>query len=485
MSDNKILSLNPTLLWKHFYNISQIPHPSKNEGKLVEHIIAFAKEQGLEYEVDEISNILIRKKATAGKENSPGLILQAHIDMVCEKNNDYQHDFDNDPLKLYIEDGFVTAEGTTLGADNGIGAAAILAILEDKEIKHPNLECLFTIDEETGMTGVIELKKDFLTYDTLLNLDTEEEDSIYVGCAGGESTFLSKNVVKSSLRENFRTYKIMLSGLQGGHSGLMIDKQLGNALKLLNRILYQLNQDLEFDLISIQGGDKHNAIPREATTLIGFDPKDFETVKKLVQESEKTFKNELKYVDPDLFITLSEEEQASSCYSQQDKEEIIFALRAIPHGVYRMSDSIENLVETSTNLAAVKETNETTLEILTSQRSSVLSLRDDLAANLEAVGKLANFTTVSLDKYPPWEIDMDTKILKTARQTYQDVFGIEPGVKAIHAGLECAIIKSKYPEMEMISFGPNIYGAHSPDEKVEIASTEKFYNFLLKILENY
>ncbi|MCK5760376.1 MAG: aminoacyl-histidine dipeptidase [Candidatus Delongbacteria bacterium] len=475
-------NLNPKLLWKHFYNISQIPHPSKKEEKLIKYLVDFATEQGLEYKVDDVGNVLIKKNATKGKENSPITVLQSHIDMVCEKNEEVDHDFENDPLKLKIEDGWVTAEGTTLGADDGIGVAASLAVLEEDGIEHGNIECLFTVDEETGLNGANGLKKDFLEGKLLLNLDSEEEGAVYIGCAGGKSTILQKKITKITSDNNEIIYNIKLSGLQGGHSGLVINKGLGNAIILLARFLWNINSKINFSLFSFNGGDKHNAIPREANAIIGIKHQDEPLLEAEIKKYIEIYKSEFKNIDDKVYASKKKLKTQTNVFSERDKDTLLNLLNSFPAGVVAMSKDIHGLVETSTNLASVT-CSEENIKILTSQRSSVASSIKDISDRIISFGILAGYDYETEDPYPSWTPDPNSKLLKIVKSVYKNTFTDEISVKAVHAGLECGIIGDKYPEMDMVSFGPTVEGAHSPDEKLKISSVENFWLLLKGILK--
>ncbi|MCK4979462.1 MAG: beta-Ala-His dipeptidase, partial [Candidatus Delongbacteria bacterium] len=432
-------NLNPKLLWKHFYNISQIPHPSKKEEKLIRYLVDFATEQGLECKVDEVGNVLIKKYATEGKENSPTTVLQSHIDMVCEKNEEIDHDFENDPLQLTINDGWVTAEGTTLGADDGIGVAASLAVLEENSIEHGNIECLFTVDEETGLNGANGLKKDFLEGKLLLNLDSEEEGAVYIGCAGGKSTILQKKIAKIIPNDNEIIYNVKLSGLQGGHSGLVINKGLGNAIILLARFLWNINSKINFSLFSFNGGDKHNAIPREANAIIGIKQQDEPLLDTEIRKHIDMYRCEYQKVDNKVRISKKKMKEQGDVFSERDKGMLLNLLYSFPAGVFSMSKDIHGLVETSTNLASVNES-EGRIKILTSQRSSVASSIHDISARIISIGMLAEYDYETEDPYPSWTPNQDSKLLKKVKSVYKKTFSEDISVKAVHAGLECGII---------------------------------------------
>ncbi len=478
----EILALEPKLVWKNFYAIGQIPRCSKHEEKIRQFLIDFAKDHGLEWKTDDVGNVLIRKPATPGMENRPTVVIQGHMDMVCEKNKDTQHDFSKDPIKMKIEDGWVTAEGTTLGADNGIALAMALALIEDETVQHPPLEFLFTVDEETGLTGATALKNDMLTGRYLLNIDSEEETTLFIGCAGGQNTELSKPIEWQDTPSGSKAFLLKVTGLRGGHSGLNINEGFGNAIKLLARVLYNLSQEADYHLAYISGGSAHNAIPREAEALITI-PDDKETaLKDFAKKYETIFREELKFVDKDVTVKVEDHFPPKQVFTPEFRQIVVNTLYAMPHGVLAMSHVVEGLVETSTNLATV-HTDEDKVQILTSQRSSIASSIIDSSDKVKALGELGKFDVVQNDGYPAWQPNPDSKLLHICKEIYTKTFGKEPEVTAIHAGLECGIIGEKYDGMDMISFGPDILGAHSPDEKIRIESVQHVWNYLLDILK--
>ncbi len=478
--DKVFEGLKPELLWKHFDEIRKIPRCSGNEDKIREYIINFAKEKGLEYEVDEVGNIVVRKPATPGKENSPGVILQGHIDMVCEKNSDVEFDFGKEPIKIKREGEWITADGTTLGADNGIGVAAALAVLEDKSIIHGPLEALFTVDEERGLTGAASIKPDFLKGKILLNLDSEDEGEFVIGCAGGGDTIYKIKLEKTN-SEKENSFKIKVSGLKGGHSGVDIHLQRGNAIKILSRVLYEVWGEEEFELSEVLAGDKHNAIPREAVAVINLNNE--AVLKDKVDKVLREVKEELKYSDPEVKIEYSKVEKNSSVYTKSSSKKIIDILMILPHGVLSMSHAIEGLVESSTNLA-VSKTEDNYLKIIESSRSSINSFLQYYLKTLKAFGELIGAEVEQPPAYPGWTPNPDSQILKKMKEIYKKLFGKEPHVGAIHAGLETGIIGEKFPGMDMISFGPTIKYPHSPDERVHIESVEKFFKLLVETLKS-
>lgn len=467
------LNIEPKEVWKHFGEICKIPHCSKHEEKLGEYIISIAEKNGLDVQKDEIGNIVVRKKASPGYEHVPTVILQGHIDMVCEKNKDVEHDFEKDPIPVYQDGDYLKAKGTTLGADNGVGVAIALAIME-KEIISGNLEFLFTVDEETGLTGASHLKPDFIKGRMLLNLDSEEFGSIYIGCAGGGNSTI--HLPLSFVQSNEEGIQIMIKGLRGGHSGTDIDKGRANAIKLLARVLWNIDG---YKLSSIEGGDKHNAIPREASAIIL--PSDEEKIRKKIKEIEKELREEFSSTEPNLSIEVKNVE-VNKLFSNESQQKALHLLMALPHGVLAMSQDVEGLVETSTNLATVRTNN--VLEILMSSRSSVKSSLQFIMQVIRAIGGMAGAEVKEGDLYPGWKPNLNSRLLHIASETYKELFGEEPEKKAIHAGLETGIIGERIGNMDMISIGPQIEYPHSPDERVYIPSVQKFYPYLLKIIEN-
>ena len=477
-----IEGLKPELVWKYFAEISKIPRGSKNEAAISKHVLATAKKLGLEAKADRFGNVAAKKPASAGHERAPTVVLQGHLDMVCEKNKDTVHDFLKDPIELVRKGDVLMANGTTLGADNGIAVATSLAIMEDRSLTHGPLEFLFTVDEETGLTGANNLGPDFLDGRTLLNLDSEEEGALYVGCSGGRNTTARWSVVTDPAPASLVAAQLRVTGLRGGHSGLEIDKNRGNSIKILTRVLIGLS-GLGARLASIEGGNKHNAIPREAEALVYLTKKSWDEAKAVVARHETMIRGELGQADPGLAITLEPVKKRRPLFKKALQFKLLHALAALPHGVIKMSSDIPGLVETSTNVATIK-TVPRTIELVTSQRSSVASEIDDICLTVGAVLYLGGAQVKHSDGYPGWKPNMESKVLGVAKSTYQELYGKQPEVKAIHAGLECGIIGEKYPGMDMVSFGPTLEGVHSPDEKIHIGSVERYWNFLLGILQN-
>ncbi|MCB0730742.1 MAG: aminoacyl-histidine dipeptidase [Ignavibacteriae bacterium] len=481
MSNKAIEGLKPELLWQHFYELSQIPRPSKREEKAVEFVREFARKNNFEFKEDKVGNVVIKVPATKGKEKSPTIVLQGHVDMVCEKNKGTKHDFDKDPIKLINTGKWLTADGTTLGADNGIGVAAAMAIALDKTSVHGPLEILCTIDEETGMTGVKELQSKFISGNTLLNMDSEEDGAFYIGCSGGQDTAGKFKVDFTRAKKNDDAFEILVTGLRGGHSGLDIHEQRGNAIKLLAQLLNRI--DVPFQISHISGGSLRNAIPREAEAVIFVKDKNVNKVKKSIKQFVTDSLNELKTVDGGLEVKIKKSKPKNSKVIKKDQAEVLVnTLLALPHGVVSMSPDIPNLVETSTNLATLKMEGKEII-IGTSQRSSIESAKDNIANMVKSIFKLANSEITEGDGYPGWQPNIDSNLLKVSQKVYKRIFKKEPEIKAIHAGLETGLLGAKYPGLDMISFGPTIQGAHSPTEKVNIKDVEKFYTLLKGILK--
>ncbi len=478
-----ILNLEPAKVWYFFKEILNIPRPSKKEGKIIEYLLRFGKERRLETLQDEVNNVLIRKPATPGMENRKPVVLQSHIDMVCEKNSDRVHDFENDPIEAHIEDGWVTADGTTLGGDDGIGIATELALLDSDDIEHGPIECLFTVDEETGLTGAFGLKPGFLKSEILLNLDSEDEGQLYIGCAGGQDTLAWLPYQKQAVPNGYEALKIRVSGLKGGHSGDDINKGRANAIQLLNRFLWTYKDKFDIKLSLFDGGNLRNAIAREAYAIAVIPKGKAPLVISEAKGFEEMCQNEYHATEPGLSFSVTETDMPETVIDDNDFIKLINTLYACPHGVIAMSQDIPNFVETSTNLASVKFEDENIL-ITTSQRSSVESEKDDVTNRVVSVFNLAGARSETSDGYPGWTPNPNSEIMELTKRTYKKLFDVEPKVLAIHAGLECGLIGDKYPEMDMISFGPTLRGVHSPDEKLEIASVEKFWTLTLEVLKN-
>lgn len=474
--------LKPEPLWNHFEELCNYPRPSKKEQKVVQYVLNVIKKSGLKYEQDIFGNILVRKPATPGYENRKTVCLQGHLDMVCEKNSDVQHDFENDPIQPYVDGDWVKAKGTTLGADNGIGVAAALAVMEAKDLQHGPLEFLFTLDEETGLTGASNLKPGFVKADILLNLDSEEDGSFYIGCSGGKDTEGTFTYKKENVPDNSLAYKIKVTGLKGGHSGLDIHLGRGNAIKILTRLLWNLQNQFDIRLSKIEGGSKRNAIPREAFAELVVANNKADELEGFINYYNTLVKSENSTVEPNLKVDFEQSKLPEFVIDKSTQINLLNALYALPHGVIKMSPDLPGLVETSTNLATISFNDE--IVVGTSQRSSVESEKEDVVIMNRAVFLLANAKVKHGDGYPGWKPDVNSEILKVMKEVYKNLYQKEPEVKAIHAGLECGIIKEKNPDMDMISFGPTIMGAHSPDEKVQISTVQKFYDLLIEVLKN-
>ena len=481
--NNEILKLKPTQVWKNFFSLTQIPRPSKKEGKIIQFIREFGEKLNLKTSVDNVGNVVIRKPATRGMENRKMVILQSHLDMVPQKNNDTIHDFEKDPIQTYVDGEWVRARGTTLGSDNGMGVAAAMAVLESADISHGPLEALFTIDEETGMTGAFNLKRGMLKGDILLNMDSEDEGELYIGCAGGLDATVFLPYREAPVPKNHTPYMLALKGLHGGHSGLDINMGRGNANKLLFRFLNFAEANFSVRLSSFNGGNLRNAIPREAFAEILVPSKKTKEFLKQVKIYEKIFQNEMRAVEPNLKLIISKSKKPKKVISKEGQTRLIKAIYSCPNGVIRMSDGVPGLVETSTNLAVVR-TEKGGSTIMCLLRSSVDSSKDDLGQMVKSVFTLAGADVKLEGGYPGWKPNPDSPILKTMKKVYNDKFGKVPEVKAIHAGLECGLIGGIYPKLDMISFGPTIRHPHSPDEKVHIESVGKFWEYLVETLKN-
>ncbi len=479
-----IKDLEPKIVWKYFHEITQVPRPSKKEGKIIKYIEEVAAKNKIEIKKDKAGNLLLFKPATKGYEKLPTVILQAHLDMVCEKNNDVTFDFDKDPIKTVVDGEWLRAAGTTLGADNGIGVAAALAVITSKDIEHGPIECLFTVDEETGLTGAKAIKKGFMTGNILLNLDSEDEGEIFMGCAGGKGTVATFEYKAVPAPASNQFFRITVTGLNGGHSGGDIHKGLGNANKILVRFLYQLQEKYSFNLAEIQGGNLHNAIAREAYAIIGTAPKNREPIRIMLNNFAVDIENELKRVDPNVKLIMETTDKPRKCLPRTLKEKLIYSLLACPHGVIGMSHEMEGLVETSTNLASVKMAGSTKIIVGTSQRSSTESAKEAIADQVASVFRLAGAKVEHGEGYPGWAPNPDSKILKVAQKSYKKLFKKDAKIMAIHAGLECGLFLEKYPQLDMISFGPTLRSVHSPDERIEIKTVDLWWKHLLDILKS-
>jgi dipeptidase D len=479
-----MLELEPRRVWEYFERFSAIPRPSGHEKAAGDFVLAVAKEHGLERERDKVGNVLVRVPGTPGREHAPVTVLQGHLDMVPEKNSDVEHDFLKDPLRLRVEGNTVKATGTTLGADNGIGVAMALALLDEPAAEHGPIELVFTVDEERGLNGANGLKESFLKGRRLINLDTEEDGAVYVGCAGGQDTALSVRIVRAKGEDHGSAFHIHVKGLRGGHSGGDIHEGRGNANRILARVLDEMDRRrVPYGLSSVHGGSKHNAIPREASATIYLNPALLDAAKAVAEDLLATVRQELKGVDDGVAIHIEPGPGGFPPLTKSSHAKVVALLMAVPHGLVSFSREIPTLVETSTNLAVVK-THQGKLEVLTSQRSSVMSQLHWIAAWVASIGRLAGAKIKQSDGYPGWKPDLDSPILKACQATYSRLYGTVPQPKAIHAGLECGIIGAKFPGMDMVSIGPEIRNAHSPDEEVHIDSVQKSYRFLLELLKD-
>ncbi|MEG9329143.1 aminoacyl-histidine dipeptidase [Salinimicrobium catena] len=481
--NDEIRALEPKPLWNKFADLNAVPRPSKKEERVIEFMKNFGNSLGLETEVDEVGNVIIRKPATPGMEKKKAVVLQSHLDMVHQKNNDSDFDFENQGIDMYVDGDWVRARGTTLGADNGLGVATMMAILESDEIAHPELEALFTIDEETGMTGAMGLKPGLLKGDILLNLDTEEDDEIGIGCAGGVDITASRTYKEEEAPKDSVAYKVKVKDLQGGHSGMDIIKGLGNANKIMNRVLFGGFENFGMRIAEINGGGLRNAIPRESEAVITIESvqkEDFSAeVGKLIQDIQQEYKS----LEPKLLIEIEETQMPEKVMELGVQELLLKAVYSAHNGVYRMSPDIEGLVETSNNIARVTVKNGK-IEILCLTRSSVESTKTDLANSIRSGFEMAGFEVELSGAYPGWAPNMDSPILKVLDELYQKMNGEKADIAACHAGLECGILGHNYPDMDMISFGPTIRGAHSPDERASISSAQKYWKFVLEVLKN-
>lgn len=475
--------LQPQPVWQWFSQLCSIPHPSKHEEELAQYIVNWAEQQGLAVKRDNVGNLIIKKPASKGMENRKGVILQAHLDMVPQKNSDKDHEFTLDPIDAYIDGEWVTAKGTTLGADNGIGLCASLAVLADNSIEHGPLEALFTVDEEAGMTGAFGLEAGWLEGEILLNTDSEDEGEVYMGCAGGVDTNVYFDKTTEAVPANHRSFHINVSGLRGGHSGVDIHLGRGNANKVITRLLMMAQDNHQLRLAQLNGGSLRNAIAREAdahilipSDLVSEFINDFTTLSRVIGE-------ELKVTEPDLLLSLDEVPMPESVFSEDLQSKLLAALYGCPHGVFRMSDDIEGVVETSNNLGVIKTENDS-IYVQCLIRSLQDSCRRDAQTTIGSIFQLAGAKVEFTGGYPGWQPNTESKIMKVIRDTYQEMFGELPKIMVIHAGLECGLFKDAYPEWDMASFGPTIRFPHSPDEKVNIDTVERFWQLMLGILKN-
>lgn len=475
--------MTPASVFEMFARINQVPRPSKHEEQMIAFLCRFAEENHLDYKVDETGNVLISKPATPGMENRPTIILQSHMDMVCEKNNDVQHDFLKDPIQTYVQDGWLHARGTTLGADDGIGCAMEMALLVDSTVKHGPIECVFTRDEETGLTGAEGMKPGFMSGQMLINLDSEDEGQIFVSCAGGCRTEAKFRFTPETTPAGLFFLKLTVKALVGGHSGDDIDKKRANANKLLARFLYDGMKKYGLRLADIQAGGLHNAIPREAEAIVAIPNEYKEQARVDWNLFAADVQEEFYVTEPSMQFLLESTDALPTVFPEETSRRIITALQAVDNGVYAMSQDIE-LVETSSNLASIRQTEPGLVCINSSQRSSLMSNRLNMAHTVAAAFELAGAEVEIGEGYPGWKPNPNSQLLKVAVEQYRKLFGKEPIVRGIHAGLECGLFSEKYPGLDMVSFGPTLRGVHSPDEKLEIATVDMVWRHLLAILEN-
>jgi dipeptidase D len=474
--------LSPESIWIYFEEICRIPRLSTNEGKIRQYLLEFAKNHSFKSKEDEVGNILIIKPPHKGMENRKTVVLQSHMDMVGEKNADYPHDWTTDPIIPTIKEGWVTATGTTLGADDGVGIAAQLAILSDKKLKAGKIECLFTVDEESGMTGAINLKSDFFTGKTLINLDSEDEGILFIGCAGGMDTVGTMNYQTVPVPADADAISISITGLHGGHSGDEIHKGYGNAVKIMNRLLWNISNQLNISVAWFDGGNLRNAIPREAFSTIVFNKKDSESVKSWINNFYSTLINEFGDLEKDMKVFVKEADLPAVVMDAESQKRFLNCLTCCPHGVIAWSKDMDDLVETSTNLASAKFGDSNTIRIITTQRSSVESSKHEAGSMVGSCLRLAGAEVVHSDGYPGWKPNLTSEILKITRESYYALFGKEPSVRAIHAGLECGLVYEKIKGIDMISFGPTIRGAHTTEEMIEINTAQMFWDLLLDVV---
>lgn len=481
---NSIEKLEPTDVWKYFAEICKVPRPSKKEGKIIEYLLNFGKSHNLDTQRDEVGNVLIKKPATKGFENCKTIVLQSHIDMVCEKNTNSTHNFETDAIQPIIDGEWVCANGTTLGADDGMGIAAQLAVLASQNIEHPAIECLFTVDEETGLTGAFALKDNFLTGKTLINLDSEDEGEIFIGCAGGIDTTATIKYKTQTTPDNSSAYKISISGLHGGHSGDDINKGFANANKIITKLLWSASHQFNIGVAKIEGGNLRNAIPRDCYAIVTVDANTEANLLAFIDEYKQQVISQFSKTELTMNLQVEKDETPTTILATENRDKLLNSLMACPNGVIAMSQSIDNLVETSTNLASIKFIENDKIVIATSQRSSVEDSKYNIALVVANAFKSNGAEITHSEGYPGWNPNPNSQLLALATNCYKQRFGKEPKVKALHAGLECGLFLEKYPEMDMISVGPTLRNVHSPSEKVEIATVAMFYNFLLDILKN-
>ncbi len=479
----EVKDLKPELIWKCFDEVTKVPRPSCHEEQIRDFLLKFAADHGIEAKTDKVGNVVMKKAATPGHENAPVVILQAHMDMVAEKNGDCDHDFLKDPIETYVDGDWVKAKGTTLGADNGIGVAAAMAAMIDKDLVHGPLEALFTVNEEIGLEGAQNLGKDMVSGSILINMDSEDDGEIFVGCAGGIDTTADFTYQRSFTPENFVYMRVSVSGLLGGHSGSDINLGRANANKIIARFIWECSQRWDITVCEIEGGNLRNAIPREAHAVFGVHSSHHEELKHHLKKYYQEILNEYSGIEPSMEFKIENCDRPEYCIDSRTSLALVRSIYSAPHGVYSMSRDIEGLVEPSTNLAAVKMIDNDKVRITTSQRSSVESRKNDIAGQVEAHFQLAGATVTHSDGYPGWAPNMQSPIMKISADAYEELFGVRPAIKAIHAGLECGLFLTKHPNLDMVSFGPTMTGVHSPDEQLLIPTVEKFWRHLARVLE--
>lgn len=477
-------NLKPEAVWRYFEEICKIPRTSKNEGQIRKYLLDFAAANHLEAKEDSIGNILIIREPSPGMEKRRTIVLQSHMDMVGEKNANHPHNWLTDAIKPVVEGEWITASGTTLGADDGIGIASQMAVLTDRDLKPGRIECLFTVDEESGMTGAINLKPDFFSGRTLINLDSEDEGILYIGCAGGMDTVITMNFMPEPVLAGNVAFEISVTNLHGGHSGDEIHKGYGNSVKIMNRILWNLAMHYNISVSTFNGGNLRNAIPREAFATITAGRQYSKDIKTWIAGFSETIRNEFGDLEKDMTISINETRLPAYIMDINSQEKLLSSLTCCPHGAIAWSKDMDDLVETSTNLASVKFNDDHTVKIVTTQRSSIESSKKDVASMVETCFSLAGAKVEHSKGYPGWKPNMNSEILRITRNSYKKLFGKEPQVRAIHAGLECGLIFEKVKGIDMISFGPTIRGAHTPEEKIEIRTAQMFWDLLIDIILN-
>jgi Xaa-His dipeptidase len=479
----EVKDLKPALIWQCFDEITKVPRPSCHEEKIREYLLDFAKKHGIAVKTDAVGNVVMSKKATSGRENAPVVVLQAHMDMVAEKNSGVEHDFLKDPIETYIDGDWVKARGTTLGADNGIGMAAALAVMIDDSLEHGPVEALFTVNEEIGLEGAQNLGKDMINGKILINLDSEDDGEIFVGCAGGIDTTAVFTYKRSFSPENFSYYNVKVSGLLGGHSGGDIHLGRANANKVIARFIWECSRRWDIEVSSFTGGNLRNAIPREAEAVFGIHSEHGGDIEKFLEKYAAAIRNEYKGIEPNMDLRIELVGRPEYCIDSKTSIALVRALYSAPHGVISMSHDIEGLVETSTNLAAVKMEGDDKIKVTTSQRSSVESRKEDIAGQVEAHFQLAGAEVSHSDGYPGWAPNMESTVMRLSAEAYEELFGVKPAIKAIHAGLECGLFLANNPGLDMVSFGPTMTGVHSPDEQLLIPTVDKFWRHLELVLK--